>query len=110
MSVVILGLLASAVSVPASGAGGAGTAAAKALLGTSCTVFPADNYWHADISKLTLDKHSSQWLSHMSSTSHLHPDFGPSFGVLPVVFGIPYTVVAYAHATIHRHLPFAFDS
>jgi hypothetical protein len=64
------------------------------LPGTHCHVFPADNYWHADVSRLKVDPHSGAWLSHMSaSTRHLHADFGPAFGAQPVPYGIPVTVV-----------------
>jgi hypothetical protein len=80
------------------------------LPGTSCTVFPANNYWHADISKLPVNRHSSQWLSHMSPGSNLHPDFGPSFGYQPVPYGIPYTVVAHSHARVHVHFTYAAES
>lgn len=67
---------------------------ASYLPGTTCPVFPADNYWNADISRLPVNAHSSAWLSHMqASTRHLHADFGPSFGAQPVPYGIPITVV-----------------
>ncbi|HEY0871646.1 MAG TPA: hypothetical protein VGD55_14705 [Acidothermaceae bacterium] len=63
------------------------------LAGTSCQVFPADNYWHANIASLPVDVHSAAWLSAMgASTRKLHPDFGPS-GDTAVPYGIPVTVV-----------------
>jgi hypothetical protein len=69
-------------------------ASGPVLPGTSCPVFPADNYWHADISRLPVNTRSAAWLSHMQvSTRHLHADFGPSFGAQPVPYGIPITVV-----------------
>lgn len=80
------------------------------LPGTSCRVFPVNNYWHADISKLPVNRHSAQWLSHMSPGSHLHPDFGPSFGAQPVPYGIPVTVVAHSHPRVHVHFTYANDS
>lgn len=107
---VSIGLLLTAVMVPTSGAGATDAVAAKTLPGTSCTVFPADNYWHADISKLPVDRHSAQWLSHMSPDSHLHPDFGPSFGAQPVPYGIPYTVVAHSHPRVRVHFTYASES
>lgn len=107
---VLASFLLTLAVVPSPGAGAASGAAATALPGTSCTVFPADNYWHADISKLPVDKHSSQWLSHMSPSSNLHPDFGPSFGAQPVPYGIPYTVVAHSHARVHVHFTYASES
>ena len=64
------------------------------LPGTRCRVFPADNYWHADVRHLKVSPRSAQWLSHMhASTRRLHADFGPSFGAQPVPYGIPVTVV-----------------
>ncbi len=87
---VILGVVAAlAVSGAAYGArSGASPAAStptagKAIAGTHCPTFPADNYWHADIRKLPVDPRSRQWLSHMSTSVDLHPDFGPSFGAGP---------------------------
>jgi hypothetical protein len=57
----------------------------------SCPVFPADNYWHADVSGLPVSAHSEAWLASMGGPSRrLHPDFGPSDEALP--YGIPYDV------------------
>ena len=75
----------------------AATGTAHRLPGTTCTAFPADNYWHADVSKLPLDPRGPAWLSHMSPTSKLHPDFGPSYGAQPVPYGIPITYVKSSH-------------
>jgi hypothetical protein len=62
-----------------------------ALAGTNCRVFPADNYWHADIRSLPVNTHNAAWLSAMGSASRkLHPDFGPSGGAVP--YGIPITI------------------
>ena len=64
------------------------------LPGTRCRAFPADSWWHADVSRLPMSARSAQWLSHMqASTRHLHSDFGPSFGAQPVPYGIPVTIV-----------------
>jgi hypothetical protein len=64
------------------------------LPGTRCPVFPADSYWHADVSRLPVNTRSAAWLSHMQATTrHLHADFGPSYGAQPVPYGIPITVV-----------------
>ena len=42
-----------------------------------CQVFPSNNYWNRDISRLPVHTRSAQWLSHMSPSRKLHPDFGP---------------------------------
>src|SRR3954465_9465587 len=85
-------------------------AAVRAIPGTTCTAFPADNVWHADIRKLPVNARSSQWISHMSPTRKLHPDFGPSYGAQPVPYGIPVTVVAGTHAKGGVHFDYASES
>ncbi len=69
--------------------------AARALLpGTPCPVFPANSWWHADVSRLPVNSRSRQWLATSGAAGRrLHPDFGPSFGAQPVPYGIPITVV-----------------
>lgn len=65
----------------------------------SCPMFPADNIWNTDISKLPVNPHSAAWLRSMnSSTTFLHPDFGPNQGGYP--YGIPYVIVTSAHKTV----------
>src|SRR5262249_5313516 len=71
------------------------------LPGTTCTAFPPDNYWHADVSRLPVHPRSAAWISHMSPRNRLHPDFGPSYGAQPVPYGIPVTVVGGGHAKVH---------
>ncbi len=76
-----------------------GTASAGSPLpgAPNCQMFPADNVWNTNISALPVDPHSSAWLASMdSSTTNLHPDFGPS-GDPTNPYGIPYTVVSPSH-------------
>src|SRR5437879_6921197 len=63
--------------------------------GTSCSVFPTDNVWNTDISKLPVNVHSAAWLTSTGAASGrlLHPDFGGP------PYGIPFNVVTSAHAT-----------
>lgn len=61
--------------------------------GTRCPVFPPDNFWNVRVDHLRVHPRSRQWIANMHSASRLHPDFGPSFGVQPVPYGIPITVV-----------------
>jgi hypothetical protein len=75
----------------------ADAAGVRPIPGTSCPAFPADNVWHADVSKLPVNARSAAWLSHMSPRTRLHPDFGPSYGEHPVPYGIPITVVGGKH-------------
>jgi hypothetical protein len=74
------------------------------IAGTTCRAFPADNYWNTDIRSLPVDSRSATWLSHMSTSRNLHPDFGPSYGDGPN-YGIPITVVG----RYHRRVPVRFD-
>ena len=89
-------LLASALGAVAGPAVGASS---RPVPGTSCPAFPADNVWHADVSRLPVHARSAQWLSHMSPTRRLHPDFGGA------TYGIPITVVDGTHARV----PVSFD-
>ena len=81
----------------------------RPVAGTQCPTFPADNYWHADIRHLPVNPRSKQWLSHMSRSVDLHPDFGPSFGDGPN-YGIPVTVVGSSHARVRVHFQYASES
>ncbi|HTY73325.1 MAG TPA: hypothetical protein VMI11_13005 [Actinomycetes bacterium] len=98
--VLVSGAAQAAPAEKAAAAVVASTPVAHHLPGTTCTAFPASNYWHADISKLPVDPRSATWLSHMSPSSKLHPDFGPSYGAQPVPYGIPITYVSGTHAKV----------
>jgi hypothetical protein len=64
-----------------------------------CSVLPANNVWHADVSKLPVNAHSAAWLTSTGAASRkLHPDFGGPYG-------IPITTVAGSHAKV----PVTFD-
>ena len=78
--------------------------------GTTCEAFPDDSWWHADVSQLPVHARSAQWLSHMSPGLHLHPDFGPSFGDIPVPYGIPITVVTGNHPRVPVSFTYASQS
>ena len=81
--------------------------AVRTVPGTQCPMFPADNYWHADVTRLKVHPRSAAWKSHMSPTRRLHPDFGPSGGV---PYGIPITVVAGTHAKVPVTFEYAAES
>ena len=68
-----------------------------------CSVFPADDYWHADVSTLPVDPRSAIWLAHMSTDVDLHPDFGGPYG-------IPVTVVRRTHPRVHVGFDSAAES
>lgn len=85
------------------------TADARPVAGTGCPTFPADNWWHADVRHLPVNKHSRAWLSHMHAGLDLHPDFGPSYGDGPD-YGIPITVVGGTHAKVRVHFRYSSES
>ncbi len=106
-----IALLLTSGSAAASGAQGVTVALGRTLPGTACPVLPADNIWHADVSRLPVSVRSTQWLSHMSaSTRRLHPDFGPSYGAQPVLYGIPITLVSGTHALVAVRFAYAGES
>ena len=108
-----------AVAVVALAAGVAGSAPGavpdrapaegKPVAGTPCSVFPANNWWHADVSDLPVHPRSKQWLARMSTDVDLHPDFGPSFGDGPN-YGIPITVVRSSHKKVRVRFQYASES
>jgi hypothetical protein len=75
----------------------------------NCPMFPADNIWNTDISKLPVNPHSAAWLRSMdASTTYLHPDFGPDQGGYP--YGMPYAIVTSAHKTVRIRFMYASES
>ncbi len=90
-------------------AGAVETRAPAPVAGSHCRVFPVDNYWHADVRDLPRHARNRQWLSHMSTDVHLHPDFGPSYGDGPD-YGIPVTVVRHAHPRVRVRFDYADES
>jgi hypothetical protein len=75
----------------------------------NCPMFPANNVWNTNISKLPVDSHSAAWLRSMDSAStYLHPDFGPNQGGYP--YGIPFTVVTSKHETVKIRFEYASES
>ncbi len=64
-------------SSPLGAVGAVGTAAELA----GCPIFPANNVWNTDISKLPVGSHCAARLRSLNSGStHLHPDLGPNAG------------------------------
>jgi len=73
--------------------------------GTTCTLFPADNVWHLNVSKLPVSSRSDAWMRAMhAKRTFLHPDFGPPS------YGIPFDVVAAAHADVSVDFDYADES
>ena len=73
--------------------------------GSTCRVFPADNVWNMDVSKLPVAKKSKVWKTSMHAGSTLlHPDFGPP------AYGMPFDVVDDSHQTVHVDFGYADES
>jgi hypothetical protein len=85
---------------------GAGSpAAASDVPGTACKVFPADNAWHLEVSRLPVHDRSRVWKRSMhAARTLLHPDFGPPS------YGIPYDVVGGSHPKIDVRFRYASES
>ena len=70
------------------------SAVGTTIPGTHCPAFPDDNVWNTPITGLPVNANSSTWLAAMdSSSTDLHPDYGPS-GNVAQPYGIPWTIVA----------------
>jgi hypothetical protein len=54
-------------------------------------IFPADNYWHWDISRFPVHPNSANLVASAGNNTSLHPDFGSVLDGAP--FGIPYILV-----------------
>lgn len=83
-----IALLTLALALAGTGASaGRGPIPSASPPGTSCQVFPSDNVWNTDVSKLPIDAHSAVWLASMNAGStNLHPDFGRR------PYGMPFAV------------------
>jgi hypothetical protein len=71
----------------------------------ACSLLPDNNVWHADVSQLPVNVHSTAWLASSGATSgtKLHPDFGGPYG-------IPFTTVAGTHAKVPVTFDYASES
>jgi hypothetical protein len=57
-------------------------------------IFPADNWWNADISSAPVDSQSAAYISFIGATRALHPDFGGDASPGSAdIYGFPYAVV-----------------
>jgi hypothetical protein len=55
-------------------------------------IFPADDEWNRDISKVPVDPDSDVLIASIGKDDALHPDFGSSYQGAP--YGIPYVIVS----------------
>ena len=72
---------------------------------TTCEVFPADNAWHLNVSRMPVHRKNDVWKKALhAGTTNLHPDFGPPS------YGIPYDVVGGGHAKVSIDFTYADES
>jgi hypothetical protein len=78
----------------------------------NCPMFPADNVWNTNISRLPVNSHSAAWMASMGaapgSSLDLHPDFGPDPGGYP--YGIPFTIVTNKQPLVQIKFEYASQS
>jgi hypothetical protein len=99
--VLVVAALSLAVAAPAAGA--------PTLAASGCPLFPADNVWHADISRLPVHPRSRAYLAAMGTEAGLHADFGSgTWEGGPI--GIPYTVVPAGQARVPVRFGYAAES
>jgi len=90
----------------------AGAAPRHHVPGTTCAVFPADNVWNTDVSKLPVNPLSDAWKRSMhAGSTELHPDFGPPGYGMPFVVttaDTPKHRVAFQYADESDRVPYPF--
>ncbi|MCE9560107.1 MAG: hypothetical protein K8R88_14310, partial [Armatimonadetes bacterium] len=74
------------------GAGSAGKAPTLKTQYGELQIFPVDNPWNQDVSRLPVHPKSHQYLKSIGLDRPLHPDFGTVWNGAPM--GIPYVVVS----------------
>ena len=88
---------------------GASPAGTRVPGAPNCPMFPANNIWNTDVSRLPADSHSAAWLRSMNSArTFLHPDFGRNPGRFP--YGIPYNIVTSTHPLVPITFQYASQS
>ncbi len=106
LCVMILFLL-SAVMVNATRVGAASSASSATIGG--CPLFPANNVWNADISRLPVSRNSANYVASMGLGGHLHPDFGSGlYNGAPI--GIPYVIVPGNQPRVKVNFQYAGES
>ena len=65
----------------------------------SCAILPADNVWHADVSRLPVHSKSSAYVASIGKSANVHADFGSgTWDGAPI--GIPITTVGAGQAKV----------
>jgi len=97
------------VSGPAPTAAGSSPTASPKPTAAACSIFPADNIWHADVSRLPVLPASAAFVASIGSTAKVHPDFGAGdYDGGPI--GIPITTVPAGQARVTVSFQYADES
>ncbi|HEY3008500.1 MAG TPA: hypothetical protein VGJ63_10630 [Micromonosporaceae bacterium] len=75
-----------------SGFGVGATPGATPSSSRACPVFPPNNVWHSDVSRLPVHRNSAAYVGSIGVTGTVHPDFGAGFYDGGAI-GIPVTTV-----------------
>src|SRR5512144_2125711 len=88
-------------SAGATGTGGSSTGTGGQVIGSSgCPLFTPDDVWNEDVSGHAVDStNTTKMYNLIGSTTMIHPDFGPGFG-------IPITIVPQTQPKV----PIVFDA
>jgi len=86
------------------------TAAAQPVRGGALPpplpLFPASNWWNADVSAAPVDPRSAAFIGFIGSSRGMHPDFGGDSGdPLAPIYGMPYVTVSGSQPLV----PVTFD-
>jgi len=101
----VVAALTLAVGAPAA----APALAAPSLAASGCPLFPADNVWHTDVSRLPVHPRSGAYLAAMGPGAGIHADFGAgTWEGGPI--GIPYTVVPAGQPKVPVRFAYAGES
>jgi hypothetical protein len=83
-----------------SGSAAAASPSVPAIAASPCSIFPADNVWHANVATLPVRADSARLVSSIGATQPAHPDFGAQFGfpVTTVPAGQPAVRVSFDYS------------
>jgi hypothetical protein len=85
----------------------AGQAVQGGALPGPLPLFPADNWWNAEVTSAPVDANSAVFIAWIGATKGMHPDFGGDAGA-PAIYGMPYAIVPGTQAL--EPIPFDYAS
>lgn len=72
---------------------------------SGCSIFPPDNPWNQDVSRLPLNPRSQTYINSIGAARTLHPDFGND-----QAYGIPYNIVGRDQPKVTVNFEYADES